>query len=299
MSVLADPFVVPSRVKGVFRYLLHSSGQQAGRENVEKVLMPESLQRDRGPDRKANRDMVKSTIKECLEMGLLVSDEEGEKIALNPELPEEARSPETAEARLPLTLVDLLFPEANERNHDLGLATSWYLSQDAYEAPGDWETVSAILGQTSFAMEIGLNNSNPWGQLVHWTCYLGFGWKHSLGGKTVLTPDPTAHLRARLTMIFDGQPNQLTMSLPSVIEKLAKLSPVFEGGFLRSRMEQIVRQGSAGAEQRLSSVSALAWLRLHQEGTIKLEFRSDATPVLFPEEEKPYTHITWVGVKRQ
>jgi hypothetical protein len=262
--------------------------------------MPESLQKDRGMDRKANRDMVKNTIDECLHMKLLVKDDSGERVGINPELPGVVRSPETAEALLPLTLTDLLFAEDNEKNHDLGLAIAWYLGQDAYDAPGDWERVSETLGQTTFAKEIGLNNSNPWGQLIHWSSYLGFAWTHSVGGKAVLTPDPTAYLRRRLKQVFDGQ---LHSSLPllSVLESLAQVCPVFEGGALRKKVEQVTGPRNASGERRLSSVSVLAWLRLDEEKTIELQFKSDAQPVLFPDggRTQQFTHVAWLESPKQ
>ena len=43
MSVLTDPYVTPSRVRGVVRYLLQAKGQQEERSRLENLLSPENL----------------------------------------------------------------------------------------------------------------------------------------------------------------------------------------------------------------------------------------------------------------
>lgn len=44
MSILKDPYVTPSRVKGVVRYLLNTRGKREKRDVLEAVLSPAALE---------------------------------------------------------------------------------------------------------------------------------------------------------------------------------------------------------------------------------------------------------------
>src|SRR4051812_4273872 len=117
MSVLTEAYAVPSRVLGVYRYLLHTRGQKESLESLTKHLAPDSLSRrgDReaaGADEGAGKEMVRKTVNECRGAKLLAQDEDT--LTLHPELPEEARDPRTAEALVPLTLARLFFSAENE-----------------------------------------------------------------------------------------------------------------------------------------------------------------------------------------
>src|SRR5262245_4028075 len=91
MSVLTDAnqYASSSRVKGIFRYLLHKDSRRESREKLEKMLSPESLLRGEDGDARS-RGMIKGTINECLKMRLLIEDSESGDISINPELPRDS-----------------------------------------------------------------------------------------------------------------------------------------------------------------------------------------------------------------
>ena len=107
-------------------------------------------------------------------------------------------------------------------------------------------------------------------------------------GRALLTPDPTAHLRLRLAQALPGKP-KTRHALPEVTNRLAQLSPVLEGGFLRADVERVLAR-EAG---HLSSTTALAWLRLRDEGLVDLTQESDATTLLLPDGDRvePVSHV--------
>ena len=85
MTILMVPDVAPSRVLGVYRYLLKARGQRESRATLEGVLMPDSLVRSRTDTHGPNRGMVQQVLSECLSMGLL--QESDGFIQLGPDLP--------------------------------------------------------------------------------------------------------------------------------------------------------------------------------------------------------------------
>ncbi len=134
MSVITEAYAVPSRLIGVYRFLLRTKGRSETSDVIERTLSPESLVRtDDGEGQSeregGGRDMVRKTVNECVAMGLL-TESDGQ-VRLNPALPDSARNPATAEAMLPVTLARLFFVTERDANHDLGRQIAWYLAQDA------------------------------------------------------------------------------------------------------------------------------------------------------------------------
>jgi len=294
VSVLKQVYAVPSRVLGVFRYLLHARGQREQRETLVGVLAPESLgtkKSDQPSDSEregAGKDMVEAAVNECVAAGLLVEADGG--LTFSPTLPAEARNPKTAETLFPVTLASLFFDHERDTNHDLGLSIAWYLSLDAYSAPGNWPEVERAMLSSGTKDLLKLSDVR-YHMLEDWLCFLGLGWTYSLGEKR-LTPDPTHHLRARLGTLFPG-PARSRHPLGEVIARLAALSPIFEGGFLR---EQVPATKTEEGASRLSTVTALGLLRLRDEGFIELYHESDATTLFLPDsdQDQPFSHAALV-----
>lgn len=284
MSILKDPYVVPSRVKGVLRYLLAAKGQREKRTTLEALLSPTTLI-SKGDDKQLSRKMVQATIRECIKMGLLEESEDGSEVAINPQLHLE-------EALVPSVLAQLLLntPDLTE-NHGFARVLAWYLGQDFFAAPGNWSEVEQRLREQIGGDLLEFNDAR-FGQFEDWSCYLGFTWRNSLGGNQVLVPDPTAYLKLNLNEAFNGVANQ-QIPLGDFIKQLGKHCPVFETGTFR---EEIEKQLGGRESNYLSSVTSVALRRLEEEGYIKLEKLSDITVWVFQDgTDSRLTHITWLG----
>lgn len=285
MSVLAQPYAVPSRVLGVYRHLLRSRGQRDAVDSLCRFLAPESLPRRgttaEGSEEGGGRDMVRETVNECVGMGLLARDGE-EGVRLSPDLPPEGRKPESAEAVFPITLTSLFFARENQANHDLGVAIAWYLAQDAYDAPGNWPTVDEALRTQVGGDRLRITNDARYGNFEDWACFLGFAWTHTTREKTVMTPDPTLQLKLRLREVLPGKP-RVRHAVSEVVNRLAHLCPVLEGGFLRAEAEKYV---PSREPQHLSAATALAWLRLRDEGYLDFSHESDANVYILPDGDR-------------
>jgi hypothetical protein len=303
MSLLSEAYAVPSVVKGVYRYLLHARGQKSPVETLVAILAPEALEtftrnlsvanREHAPDaeqddkKAVGKDRVRKTVNECLRLGLFA--QEGEDIVLHPDLPKETRDMGTGEDCLPLTIARLVLNADNEANHDLCSAIAWYLTLDAYAPPGSWAEVERILIDTGMKETVKLGDVR-YHMLEDWLSYLGFGWAHT-PGEPRLVPDPTVHLRWRLPELFPGPDRE---AMPVVMSRLTALCPVLEGGVFRTRL------GGAAAEpaNRLSTATALAWLRLRDEGKVELHHESDTATLVLPDGDQTVlvSHITLARV---
>lgn len=291
MSVLTDANqnASSSRVKGIFRYLLHKDNRRESRDKLEKMLSPDSLLRGEDGDAKS-RGMIKGTIGECLKMHLLIEDPETGTVSLNPELPRDSLNKRKGDVMLPFTLAGLMLTTENNANRNLALVIAWFLTQDAYKPLGrSWDKIEPILRDQVGSGLLGMNDAR-YSPFVDWVCFLGFAWRHNLGGENVITPDPTAYLRNGISVVIEEQGGD-SLPLGDFFGKLAMQCPVFETGVFRTEIESVV--GGRATEQHLSSTTALALFRLQEEKIIHLSRQSDAQLYIFPdgEQTQTYSHI--------
>jgi hypothetical protein len=276
MSVLTVPDASSTRVAAVARYLSTRKGRRESRERLHAVLSPPSLRSKEDTER-----MISNVVNECRGMRLVALEEED--VVLS------GSFMEVDDAAFPSALTRFLFSRDVEANHDLGLAIAWYLSQDVLKAPCDWKSAEAALREQTGEGKLGINDAR-YSQLEDWVCYLGFGWRHKTAKGERLVPDPTFHLRPRMSEVFENQPGR-TLSLSRFLERVAEICPVLEGGFLRQRAEEFVPR----EEGWISPTTAHALLRLHEEKWVELSRRSDAHVVLFPtgHEVLRFSEVTW------
>jgi len=295
VSLLSNSEVIPMCLVAVVRYLTRVAS--AGAEDVQtidRLLTHLNLRarEDQEPEG-GMKKRVAETCSEFLRIGLFSTTDDG-KLQLSPSLPAAARDPSTAESLLPGTVADLaLRPEGDEA---FGLALAWLLSLDPLSAPGSWDELAKAETRpedsperrlSDMAKSVGIQNDTRFGQLRHWSCYLGFAWTHALQGSVRIVPDPTLHLRWRLRQIF-GVSTRLTM--PVFADRLGRACQVLEGGEMREAAPKL-QPDRAGV---FSKSTSLALLRLDDERVIELEARqADSDRVLLDVDGQftPFTHI--------
>lgn len=290
MSVLKTSLANPSRMQGIFRYLLYAKDQREKREVLEQVLSPNKLVENKT----SPRPMFHAALGESLKCRLLI--EEDAYIFINPSLPEEARSIESGTQLLPSTFTNLFFASDNEDEEDFGYDCAWYLAQDIYDVSGTWKEVEEKVYQQKVGEFLKLSSDRLFDQLGDWMCYLGLAWSHSLGGK-VLVPDPTVYIRRNLGLLFNQQTDEKIL-LNEFINRLAIKCPLFETGKFREAVE-----ANIGLRQTnyLSTSTAFALFRLQDEGCIKLIRESDADLMLLPkakdciDDDGRISHIMYCG----
>jgi hypothetical protein len=292
MSVLKTGKATPSRMRGIFRYLLQAPKQRANREKLTRLLSPEKFSEDKNE----KYPMFNDSLRESIKCGLLIADNDD--IAINFELPEASRHPQTGDKLLPDTLVQLLFASDNKDEEDLGRLIAWYLAQDIYDAPRTWKEVEQLVVEQGVDRSLDLKASSNalLGQAEDWMCYLGFAWGHALdSNKKLVVAEPTAYLRRNLKGLFPGE-RKAKLSIRDFIDRLAKKCPLFETGKFREQVEEKI---GCRLPNHLSTSTAFALFRLEDDGCIKLIRESDADLFIFPsgDKEAGFSHIILMGVE--
>lgn len=294
MSVLKQPLANPSRIRGIYRYLLQTKGQREKTKVLARSLSPDKLVENKPTP----RPMFEACIKECIKCGLLIEEEKEEQteIVINPDLSEEARKPGTGDELLPNTLADLFFTLDNEDEYDLGLVCAWYLSQDVYEPPGTWEAVEQKVAEQKVGELLKMSNNTLYGQMDDWMGYMGLLWGHALGGKRFIIPDPTLYLKRNLKYLFKQSGEKIL--LREFIDRLAKKCPLFETGHFRETIEANIGRRESNY---LSTSTAFALFRLRDEGYIQLIRESDADLIILPkannrvDDNSRISHVIYTG----
>jgi hypothetical protein len=301
VSLLKQPYAVPSRVKGVIQLLVRERGQRVKRETAEALLSPTSLagvqdtdENDEEDEQETEQDglgMIRGTIDECIRLSLFV--EAGDFLCLNPELPGEVRDAGTLASALPGTILDLIFRSGSE-NEDVSASLAWFLAQDALSAPGSWGEFAEALTSRG-AAEVLKFNGTRYGNFRFWSRYLGLAALVGMPGSTTkleqrLMPDPTDCLRRLLHRVL--APGRRTAA--ECLRDVSAVCPLFEGGAVRDTMD---RFGSPREEAHLSSSTSLALLRLEEEGSIAMAMLSDANAVVLVDgpARRPVSELAWVA----
>lgn len=290
MSILKDEAVSYGRLLGLYRYVLHTPGQREDRKRLEELLSPRSLV---ATSTRATRVMIEGTIDEAVKAGLLL--EMGDTIALPTDLPLGLALPTEGERMLPAGLAQLFFGATSDRNHDLGHMIAWFLTQDPAEGMTNHQAFELRLRKQGILDRLPHTDVN-YGHFRNWICDLGLAWrwghKHN---ESLLTPDPTTFIRRLLPTLLPKP--DVEVPFGEVLTELASLCPVFEGGDLRRTVEAWSDTLKRRSNRHLAVSSAMAWLRLDGEGSIKLVTRADAEAWILPDgdQDKRYTHVSRVA----
>lgn len=265
-----------SRVIGICRYLAqHKRGKSEVRAVLEAMMSPNSL-RGLAANVSSRRDMIANTISECVKMRLL--DEDAGSVAVRPYLLAQTKGTTEWLTRLPVVLADLFFAADNEENFNIARVIAWYLAQDPQRPPGTWQLMSRAIVDQEVSDLLGMNDAR-FSQFRDWICFLGFAWRCAKGATELIIPDPTEQIRLRLDELFADARNR-SLPIGAAMERLAVLVPVLEGGRFRAEVEAHL---PPRADRHLSRSTALAWLRLAEEGLIQLHEDADADMLVLPD----------------
>ncbi|MGK7944787.1 MAG: protein DpdG [Microcystaceae cyanobacterium] len=270
MSVLKTSLAIPSRIQGIYRYLLQAKNQRENLEILAKRLSPDELVKGKP----SPRPMFEASLREGLKCKLFLKEdlEDKEIIILDSNLAKQSQE-------LPNILVKLLFASENEDEEDFGLVCAWFLAQDIYDPPNTWKKAQeAVYSQkVDQRLELKMTSDRLYVQMDDWMCFLGFAWGHGLDKKRVLIPDPTVYLKRNLKTLFNEIGEKVLIR--EFISRLANLCPLFETGHFRERIEANIGKRQPNY---LSTSTAFALFRLQDEEYIQLIRESDGDLMLLP-----------------
>lgn len=272
---LFEPQVTPSCLIAVIRYLVRCTPNASeDRKVLEAMLMPSALRRrNDGAVEEQDRSALWETVNEFKRLGLF--EVSRERVSITDAVLGRHTDLHSIEIDLPLIVSDHISGRMGKPADRLIEATAWYLSLPVNRAPGRWEEIDEG-DYRATAEALGLRNSVRAPQLRHWAGYLGLVWACSLRGNAFLVPDPTAHIRLRLTGLRQDLGSEW-MPIRRFMTALSKQIPVLEGGEVRRRMAY---QDRWEVEARLSTSTSLALLRLQDERRLDLVANADADMVV-------------------
>ena len=265
MSFLNDIYAAPGRMRGVYRYLLRE-GRPVLRDEVERMISPDSLLKS-DPEKEAKaRKMVRSCVLQGVNAKLFTEDEDG--LSLSPELPGRARNPKTGDETFYRDLADLFGGQGEGGpNADMLVAVAWLMTCDPRDFIGPQESAERQMSHDGFRDEFGSPNPR-WGQLEDWASVLGFAATYEQ-----LAVDPTPFVRDRLDTLFGDEGS---LALPEATKRLAGLCPAFDGGWASRKVFDLMPQDRRPRPPRLLAATSTAWLRLQAERLVRLEREADS-----------------------
>lgn len=294
MSFLKKELATFGRLRAAYRYLLLAPDQCEVRERLESLLAPWSLVVSGAKTANPNRGMIRDTLDEGLKAGLFA--EKNGVISLCPDLPMGLSNPQQGDRNLPLGLSYLLFREGAKENQDLAQVMGWFLTQDPAVPLKNHQAYELRLKDQGVHDRLPHTDVN-FGQFKNWACDLGFAWRLGRNRDSLLIPDPSAFIRRTLPEIMPETDTE--MPFREVLEHLAKLCPLFEGGSHRREVEHWAEDFARRSNQHLSKSSAMAWLRLESAGLVKLTRHADTEAWILPDGEQDlrFTHL--IRIARQ
>lgn len=291
MSVLKQVYATPSRVKGVYRFLLHTKEQKMNRAQLEQSISPLSIQKENDDK---YFDMVRDAIDEMIAMKIL--DEEDSVVSLSKQLPSELRDREKGDELFPFYILSLFVSKENDENYDIVRLLAWYLAQDLHDAPGTWEQFEEQLNKQIGQNKLECTNSSKYGQVEDWFVFCRMAVMYSVKGVTKrLAPDPTLYIEWMLPKVFH---DTNTLTLPIMMERIKEMMPVLDKGTFRNMLNDTYKI-ERSSDNYVSSVTSYSLLRLHDEGIIELNKKSDADTMILIDSgaELRYSHVIYKGTK--
>lgn len=266
MSVIARMEATPNRVRLLVSVLAdRPSGETA--ERLRAFCSPDTLHR-------AVQDPIaifRATLAATKDLGLI--EEAGDKLRVRDGVL--TRKGDFAADVFTAIERALLPPEAEADlgQADFARAVAWFLMQSP-RRPIQISINPRSEVQKQMALHedavFDLTNRDRFNSFHYWCRFLGYG--EVVAGRDLIA-DPTSALRRHLPQAMGGDREAPILSL---LGRLAKQTPVFEGGRVRREIEADTKPEFQRESQRLSESTSFALHRLAEEGVLNLLARSDA-----------------------
>lgn len=276
MSVLNTVEAVPSRVAGIFRYLLrYKDGKSSKKSLLEKMSLNPS-----------DTDMIRTVLRECVKMELI--HESGDTLELCERLPKGVFDEKIFKRLLLKKVAD----SNNDVNHNLCRLICWFLYQNPLKGPFDRDKLIDMYRKQSGGNPLDLNEQK-WDDFRYWSTYLGASWNCSIGSSWSLLPDPTDLIERELVNMFRND-YQGGNSVGEILSELSARCFVLPGGIFSEAVHNW--KIPVYDENQIHPSVALSLLRLEQKKLLNIEHRADAPLMTMKDTgKKMVSHIVWRG----
>jgi len=194
------------------------------------------------------------------------------------------------------TIKNALFNIDYIKDDNFNLSLAWLLVQHPKEMISFKDNVGNRLLKdlTEQVSDIELTNTANFQHFIYWCEYLGFVNKIAMSGEIFINPDPTIAIKEELKVNFK---KNITLTIKDFLIKLSANLPVLEYGYVREKIEPMLRDGLVLPIDTLSYSTSLAILRLEQQNIIALESKSDADIITLQDgiNNRRISHIRYLG----
>jgi hypothetical protein len=264
MSLVSESHAMPSTIRAAYRLAARLGKGDAGLDQATalSLLTPPAIQTEKGGQIRA-----RNAINEAVKLGLIRRDEDGV-LHLALEWPDPLGDPDNADDQFADVVARLAAAGGKEgENADLLRTAVWTMTRDPREPVGPTADAMRALVDDGIQSDLGTTEAR-WGQFEHWAVALGWCVRAPM-----LMADPTAFLRRNIDLIF-GDAVELPIDL--VLQEAANLCPAFDSGWACDWVLDRLPEERRPRDRHLLPATSHAWLRLYDEGTVRLERRADS-----------------------
>ena len=279
MSVIGTLVAVPNRLRILWDILRKAGSAGLSRDELARRIVPPFLERGEHSVT-PERNVFTGSLTELTRAGL-ASISHNRVIATEPTGLSSGSGHNCFVAAIERTLLAANIDMADERSALAG-GIAWLLTRDPMR-PLPWQGAPAAellndLGENGNRFDV--TNESRWQNLAYWARYFGYASFLDVAPVPAVVPDPIGALRRHLNATL---PVGREVAIGEFFTGLAGISPVFEGGTARRRVE--TGPGTRRGPREVSRSTAFALRRLQVQGTIEALRHDDAeiwtTPGLF------------------
>ena len=267
MSIITTVEAVPNRMRDIFNYVAESK-KPIQRDNLRALFMPPSKRRNE------STAVFDSTLKECLNIGLLI-DDDGLQVS------EYARK--SSKRDFKDLMYDFLFnvDHAKKCGHEKFLYSMAWLMTRTPAIPLSFSDPITVQLQNSLGSKQDLTeitgSKTTLHNLYYWSWFLGLGEIFGATEKNdtgrLFMPNPCIILEDKLNEIF--QSDQV-LRINEFIKRIGEIIPVLDGGVIRVEIEKVLTDQSKTENNSVSKTLSYAIKQLEFKKLIELEKRADA-----------------------
>lgn len=266
MSVVGTVEAVPNRLQILWTMLQEAGTKGIERDVLQRMIVPESLSAGDEEDKGEKLNAYRNALGELIRSGFATYKD---KVVI---LTDHASNEflECIERHLLAPDIDV----NGDRGYLAG-GIAWFLTREPTK-PLAWDSApqGALrddFGETSETFDV--TNKERWQNFAYWARFLGYATLAEIGGQAVVLPDPKLALRRHLGAAL---PSGRETPIGVFLNRLATMTPVFEGGTARRAIENRLSDNRRRAPSELSLATSLALRRLQTAGELRPIRRDDA-----------------------
>lgn len=266
MSVISTLEAVPNRLHILWTMLREAGKGGLERDVLQRIVVPESLSSGDEEEKGEKLNAYRNALAELVRSGFATYKN-------NVVLLADTESTQFIEC----IERNLLPPDINVSGEhgSLAGAIAWLLTREPTN-PLPWDSAPQSVLREDFgegAETFDVTSKERWQNLAYWARFLGYATLAEVAGQAFVIPDPKIVLYRHLD---ETLPSGEETPIGVYLSRLAKVTPVFEGGTARRVVEDRLPVTRRRPLRQLSAATSFALRRLQFAGDLRPIRRDDA-----------------------